>query len=823
MAVAIGSNTEKAPVLSPDATASRMFEMLYRAKQAVELAQARDAQFPELGELLPQGSSLDYTTYNEQPWQPFTRTAIINIPDAIFEHYNSTQVETHMGLFHEIQHAYITVDNKLYLWNFMKGDDFAAFEDNQHTITHVKLLKPRSGVFIPSINYLLAVVTPFQVFLLGVKFDGTLSFYRTDMSTSVRDIEVAVVDATEDGRIILGSKDGNIYEIVYNSQESWFTSKCWRLCHTISGLNYILPSFLHSSSSESLVSLAIDNSRSLLYVLMSKGTIRAYHLQRKNIITHLLDYKYSQMMSHAQMMHAGSLNARDFTVVSISPITISMSSQILLLATTSSGLRLYLRAVRSFGFPAAPASALQIAHIRFPPQQHGAPSPVVQSYNFGSHYFAFSRNSGSFYAAALDSPRIALQQLTLKRAEIHEIVANVPIEGFVQDMVPMSEKLMVRNEMTVSFQEGSQDYAVLTNTGIHIVHRRLLPEILVSALKENVPQTDLEKLFFEHIGRAESCAVTLAVACGKAGLYRVPTSISLGRSSFGISAQEVDISEIAKRYYIEVGGKAMLDDRFTASLDSVRLSGRFDGLATYLARLLLPIWNTKVVKEVKNKQQTTYVSRVPFGTLQSILSDLNLLYDFLEINRPLIEGLAGELNWAGQSKNEEVALQAEHHGMNSLLTLTNYAREVIQFVLILDDEYLRKLNGALEGLTPEDRKKCLELTYGTLCTTPEARKLAKELVNAVVNREIKLGVGVDAIVEALQKHCSSFCSGDDVIMYRAIGHLRNARDTHSMEQLRESKILFEQAASSMTLDNLLDTMNEYCNQKYYDGKKFKSF
>jgi hypothetical protein len=38
-----------------------------------------------------------------------------------FELIVETQLTTQMGLFPEIQRAYITVDNRLYLWNYLNG------------------------------------------------------------------------------------------------------------------------------------------------------------------------------------------------------------------------------------------------------------------------------------------------------------------------------------------------------------------------------------------------------------------------------------------------------------------------------------------------------------------------------------------------------------------------------------------------------------------------------------------------------------------------------------------------------------------------------
>jgi nuclear pore complex protein Nup155 len=53
-----------------------------------------------------------------------------------------------MGLFAEIKQAWITVDNRLYLWDYQTQSNFQGFEGQSNTITCVRLLKPKSGMDI---------------------------------------------------------------------------------------------------------------------------------------------------------------------------------------------------------------------------------------------------------------------------------------------------------------------------------------------------------------------------------------------------------------------------------------------------------------------------------------------------------------------------------------------------------------------------------------------------------------------------------------------------------------------------------------------------
>lgn len=135
---------------------------LQRANIAINECLSRDENYPEMGDILTQGYSSEYNMPLRFFWRPFSRISVMNIPDVIFEQYNSkriwpsirpfdrvlgTECYTQMGLFPEIQRAWITVDNRLYLWNYLSGGEFQSYEDLDQTIICIKLVKPRPGIY----------------------------------------------------------------------------------------------------------------------------------------------------------------------------------------------------------------------------------------------------------------------------------------------------------------------------------------------------------------------------------------------------------------------------------------------------------------------------------------------------------------------------------------------------------------------------------------------------------------------------------------------------------------------------------------------------
>jgi nuclear pore complex protein Nup155 len=206
------------------------------------------------------------------------------IPDQIFERLNNGEVSTKMGLFAEINHAWASIDSSLFLWDYTHPNpDLIGFEDSSHTITAVALIPPKSGVFVKTITHILVVATTSEILLLGISATSTptraktISLYQTKMSIHRGAGDVSTIVGTATGRIFFGGlTDTDIYELYYQQEEKWFSSRCGKINHTHAGWSSVVPTlpgpidFWSQRQHEHLVELIVDGSRNRIYSLSNK-------------------------------------------------------------------------------------------------------------------------------------------------------------------------------------------------------------------------------------------------------------------------------------------------------------------------------------------------------------------------------------------------------------------------------------------------------------------------------------------------------------------------------------------------------------------------
>src|SRR5262249_3281870 len=136
--------------------------------------------------------------------------------------------------------------------------------------------------------------------------------------------------------------------------------------------------------------------------------------------------------------------------------------------------------------------------------------------------------------------------------------------------------------------------------------------------------------------------------------------------------------------------------------------------------------------------------------------------------------------------------------------------------------YLTNLWMRLYSLLDATRQRVRQLTYEALFSTSEGRELAKELVKAIVNRNIARGSNVDTVAEALRRRCGSFCSAEDVVIFKAQEQLKKASEAGAdsasgRSLLNESLKLFEKVAGNLTMEHLQMAVTEYINMSFYAG------
>ena len=94
----------------------------------------------------------------------------ITMPRQVLSMYREVHNASYMGLLPEINRAWVTIDNRLYLWNYEQPDQVTEYEglDDSDVIVSVALSAPKEGIFLSNISYVLLVATLSEVESAGV-------------------------------------------------------------------------------------------------------------------------------------------------------------------------------------------------------------------------------------------------------------------------------------------------------------------------------------------------------------------------------------------------------------------------------------------------------------------------------------------------------------------------------------------------------------------------------------------------------------------------------------------------------------------------------
>lgn len=810
-----------------------------------------------------EGASSEYdVTETDSSLSPFHKTQMYPIPNQVFDHYNVGELQTLMGLFAEINHAWVVIDNSLFLWDYTHPDpELIGFEDQPHTIQAVALVPPKPGIFVGSITHILVVATSAEIILLGVSATDTpagtkaVSLYQTKMMQPLRGSDVRVIAGSANGRIFFGgSNDTDINELYYQSEEKWFSNRCGKINHSNPGWSSVVAlqsGFWSQKTPEHLVDIVVDDSRNLVYTLSSRSTIRTYHMEAPDRLNKVIEKeKMHCLRDIAHMISQSRLLNDRASIIAISPISKNEASKLHLMALTNTGCRLFFSATNASSYlygsqsNLAPQS-MQVQFIKFPPSQnprrsgYGAGETLT---DFDSPMLTVSRHGARFAPGYFldfvqndsDPNADTVFASAPETGRIKNIAPGTPFKYFEQanwiDIGSRAEAVGLitkpfsaagqpqgfGNELAVQFDQPPSEFAVLTNTGVHVIRRRRLVDIFASAIRGAVGDEGYEAVcrkFLSLYGRVETVSTALAVACGHGGDVRPGAARAIDQAT----------EDRARSVFVDFGGQPTITetDGTALSTDSVKLSSRHDALALYLSRLIRVLWKATVVTPgVAPSGGIAINSTIPLAKLNAVQENLERLRRFLEGNRGLIQGLSGPSDLQRvSSRQEEVALQAEHQALHALQKLMESISEGISFVLMLFDERVADIFTRLDDTT---RQQLRDLTYEKLFSQPDGKDLAKLLVKAIVNRNIESGSNVETVADALRRRCGSFCSPDDVVIFKAQEQLKRASEqppntTQSRSLLQESLRLFEKVAGSLTFANLQSAVEQYIALKYYAG------
>ncbi|KAJ7706259.1 nucleoporin [Mycena rosella] len=871
---------------------------LQNASRVLQDQFTKDAQIiPDLGDTLTAvggQASASYSVFPDDIRVPFQKRKLIGIPEALFQFYNSTSVNSHMGLMPEIERAWISIDHKLFLWDYVEGQEISSFVDQPDVITNVAVVKPKQGLFIEEISSLLVICTPVSVLLIALSSSPVpgakrkeIKLYATDFTVAT-DIEMTSVVGSAEGRIFMaGSQDGNLYELHYQENESWFGKRVQLINHSVGGVQSLLPRFASSNVDDRILSVVSDLSRNCFYTLNAKNSISIYRpdgdksLQHVQTITNL--YKAAQDKAPG----SAALTPKAFQIVALHVVEQSESrTGIQLLAITSNGVRLYFSPSMGYSYSYGGASTqasssrtLQLMHVRLPPPNLLHPDEQAHPYrppvpSYGSHApppppsrpYIVSALESSCYVDGLtisaqpgdtdgtdyilcmspDLTRIGtLGQLNLppmpptqqpahysntpitNRPPLTEYATLLAIPGRTWAMAPVplaggasgssgAPVPAVTNELATQFSANPRQFMILTNVGLTFLIKRRALDYLKAVIEELQSEGNVQPIieFRDSFGRDQTCAMLLGLASGNTFLDSTDDS-----TSGTISMVSPDVAAVAKQAFYDFGERPMWTERVTYgttdSQGTAIFSGRREGLALYLARLVRPLWKSKLTTIGPSG---LHHSAVPDKTLVIIQKNVYALKDFLDKNPHLFHSSPGESGNTRSAVSEQEAWKAEQSSVSELLSLSTRIIEALSFVLLLNDYKLGELVAKCDADT---QKIITSLTYQDLITTQNGMTISRALVNVVIDQQIGQQISVDTISEVLQHRCGSFCSTDDVMLYKAKENIRKAVETRSPTErqnwLAESLRLFIKGARILEFDKLREICGDYQQLNYAKG------
>ena len=745
---------------------------LTEVSQLITSCVQRDERLPDLYELLSRNSSHlhggakvsgDYLYDGDQgPLLRLNRVslipeALLNIIEEVKPNEQPTQPlgdgSIMMGLLAPISRAWLSIGSKLYLWSFdaIGGSDLTYFEKESDTIIDVTVVRPRSGVFIESISWLLVVTTVNEVTLLGVELvDNTLTLHKTGLFFS-SDAAPILCIADYEGRIFAGSQDGIIYELEYFSDPKWFGRRCQKRAKTGTSLTYILPTFLNPLTAP-IVSMAVNVVRGLMFALSEDSSVSCYSI--KNGSFSLVGTISLQIEEHKSISNFLSIEAVD------------ESPYVSAVAFSQCGARVYLSCLsqRQFSPPfdrmqasSSPPSNLTIALVRLAPEDPGMRDLKILVHKTGPKMLtAFGRN-GLYVSTWTKS--LLEDAISVIRINYPSIFAPPPMHGTFSENVPcevssydrlreIEGRIWAVQELTLtstylddiaSFPVDKRQIVILSNAGAYVFDVLCPKETFESLLacSSSSIQSNEVKRFFDVYTPVQGAAIALglAIELDKLSKTGLPNNLILQCKS-ALQMYCRTVKDQTHSIPSMTGGMG----RILVKSEEIR-TPLFEGLFLLVGRILKAFWKSNFNPRI---------------AITSSEASFHLAYvqSFITNNLHL---------WAN--------VKQELTSVNYLRKLIERCIELAAFLSICFDYCV------LPHQQPNDMTPSISnIDFEGILTNPIAgQAFISELMDRLMNRQLKMQTSVDSLCALLMQRCSFLFKSSRLTLYEGVESLERAK------------------------------------------------
>lgn len=858
----------------------------------------------------------------------------IDLPDRFFQEYVSTECSTKNGLFAEIDRAWIVADNKLILWNykapqssFNLSSQFLSVEQ-KHPILCVKIVPPKSGIFVETVNHLLVIATSQSISIYLVSYDlviNNLQVFNPNLLTSALGLLINNIEFNHKTHDIYFSGEGDgtsVWRLDYSNKASFTKNKCEKICLTKSGLSGVFPTNIYklsgqssaqktsllngvSNAPETLIQLEIDLDRGVLYTLSNKSNIRVYNLNSKQVpLAEASRIDAAQIMRSASSLFVDSANIKafeKFKIISLQHISPKESNAVQLVAVTNFGCRVFFKlgSGSSFGslvsntfssslYSSSMSSALRLgfASIKFPPcTETPEINPEIDTFASGKLYLSQlisnqqrSQVLRNAKIAKIISPGVFLCVKRTKKSdklfiatvnygtlkknnkfiEDAEFINYCPKDDassshtYIHDIVQLTPSMNATNVpsgyanvLASLYTKKPMNFAIITNLGI-IIYQFKTADKLLRLLKDEVIES-----YMEDYGLEETCSVLLYLSCslGSQGPNdHLQRRAQLLFAASGHNARPSDYSTGHLTGTVSYLGSSMASNPtngdITYTPDQVVLSDRFYGTCLLVSRLLRDIWNENVfvpaphIKvNARNEVDATSIKEdnvlilsmnISRDRAEFLIGSIVVLIDFFVKSGNTIPGLSAP-NYSSDPNHfeSEVSLRAEHIAFSAIIKSLGAIKEALSFLMVLMEETRLKKSGfddIFAFLPITSQVNLLSLSFKSLLLPGKhVKNIIKELLSSIINKNILKGGLIDVIASSFQEKCGSFCSPDDVFIFKAIENLTRAKSIGSRDIdlkvrcLNDAAVLFEEAHASLTIANIEYAIKMMMELRYFNG------
>lgn len=733
----------------------------------------------------------------------------------------------------------------------------------EQVIIDVALVKPKAGIFVSSIKYLLVVVTATEVTLLGVTFSnnttdetgGDLIIHRTGLQFPCDEINMLAVCGSRTGRIFAGGQDGNLYEFVYQSEEGWFTRKCRKLNRTSSAFSYLAPTFLRrSQSGTAILSLTYDSGRNVLYSISEDSSIQAFYLGSADTAFDSIAHMADPFDQAQRLCPNGVLNRKGFKIVSINAVETEDSAFVHLVAITSNGIKLYFTTLkhdeRAYSrnqlllSTSIVPSTLDLVHVRLPAEEgrHRDARRMVHAWSPNIHTALYSQGvmlAASSISDQEDAVVASIVNQAVATSPIRsaplESTSDVTIEGKVWEIVQVPTAMNQATErVSLSFSEAispliqeSRNFLLLSNAGVYVVAKSTPMEELQKILVESNGNMEGEALrhYFEAFSPEQGCFLAVVLACTVQSAWKsfgkstsrptIDSKTSANLALWSVNAMmryggEPRIVETAISGMDYLGGvmsTSMMNVPAFGSRTEYEFSALHRGLYLYFARLVSGFWDQPITK-CSDPDSKVLMALHAYG--EFLERNPGLASRSYAIPMPQVRSVAHR---DAQQKLDE-AYNAENMSIKNLVWLVRATLELLSFLSICRDYNV--LDAALKT-----SREVEMIEFEEVLASSRGRDLIADVGAALVQKQLKIKSSVDSLCQILLQRCPTFFGESEIMIYQGSECLERAGQTRDPSernhQLGESLKMFLRGASTISLPILSEICQKYQRLAFFPG------